>query len=442
MNKTQFVKRLYEEVPALLKGGVLSDDAAQKLKAHYGQVQTGSKMQVALAIFTVVGALCVGLGIILLFAYNWDQFSRLVKTGISMLPLVAAQIFSGLVVWKDKQSAGAREGAAIFNMLAVGASIALISQTYHMPNDFGSFMLTWMLLSLPLIYLLQSGLAALLFLIGITSWAVGEQITGGYSFWFWPLALLIAPYMKQYFVDQSASSRSIWLFWGMSICMTVALGVSLEKVIPGLWIVIYSAFFASLYLAGVLFSDEDTATWQRPMRTFGSLASIILSYILTFKFAWEHIGWEYYRTGARYHMLGQVSDYVLLIVFVTTAVIQLRQVLQSKKYFESTLGALPLLSMACFLLYSLNILPIIPSMFFNLYLFAFSLYCVFYGLQMRRLGIINGGMLILGVLIMTRFMDSSIGILGRAIVFIFLGVCFLTANSILSKKFEGGVQHV
>ena len=224
--------------------------------------------------------------------------------------------------------------------------------------------------------------------------------------------------------------------------MTVALGVSLEKVIPGLWIVIYSAFFASLYLAGVLFSDEETATWQRPMRTFGSLAAIILSYILTFKFPWEHIGWEYHRTGARYHMLGQVSDYVLLIVFVATAVVQLSRVLQSRKYFESILGALPMLSMACFLLYSFNILPIIPSMLFNLYLFGFSLYCVFYGLQLRRLGIINGGMLILGVLIMTRFMDSSIGILGRAIVFILLGVCFLLANSILSKRFEGGIQHV
>ena len=53
---------------------------------------------------------------------------------------------------------------------------------------------------------------------------------------------------------------------------------------------------------------------------------------------------------------------------------------------------------------------------------------LFIGVRERRLGKINGGMLILSVLIVMRFFDMDIGFIAKGIVFIVLGIAFLVAN--------------
>ncbi len=64
-----------------------------------------------------------------------------------------------------------RESAGLFHSLAVGSSIALIGQTYHLPSDTPAFMLTWALLILPLQFLLRSTGALLIYLALIIGWA-------------------------------------------------------------------------------------------------------------------------------------------------------------------------------------------------------------------------------------------------------------------------------
>jgi len=442
MTTPKFIRRLYEELPGLEKAGVIQPEASAKLRAHYGAAPASGGMNLARAVFTAAGALCMGLGVILLFAYNWDAFPRTLKTALSLLPLLAAQVISGRLIFKNRaENTGAREGAAVFHFLAIGAAIALIGQVYHLPSDFSSFMLAWMLLSIPLIYLLDSGLAAILYLAGITAWAAGDQNAGGYPALFWPLALLSAPFLAKRFRTHSDRMSSIWLFWAAALCMTVSLGVSLEKNIPGLWIPAYAAFFAAVYLAGVLAQSENDSAWQRPLRTFGALGILVFSYVLTFKGPWEQVGWHYYREGGKYHAFGIFSDHLLLFVFLTAACLMLARVLARRNFLAASLGALPVIAAACYLLYGLQVTALVPSAVFNLYLLAVSIGCVVYGIGKRSLGTVNGGMLILGVLIMTRFVDSSFGILGRAVVFIFLGACFLGTNAVLSKRFYRETPH-
>jgi hypothetical protein len=47
----------------------------------------------------------------------------------------------------------------------------MISQTYHMPGSLDQFLITWMLLSLPVVYLMRSVTSLLVYLAGITSWS-------------------------------------------------------------------------------------------------------------------------------------------------------------------------------------------------------------------------------------------------------------------------------
>ena len=123
-------------------------------------------------VFGIFGAILVGLGIILLVAHNWDDLSRTTKSFFAFLPLVVGQILCGFVLIKKTDSVAWRESATAFLFFSVGACISLITQIYNIPGNLSSFLLTWMLLCLPLVYLMRSSITSLLYLTGITYYAV------------------------------------------------------------------------------------------------------------------------------------------------------------------------------------------------------------------------------------------------------------------------------
>src|SRR3989338_7494305 len=138
MNKMG-IKWLYQELPELITRGILTQEAADKMRQYYGEVKSIGKMTVMLIILGTIGALLIGLGIILLLAHNWEQLSRLTRAVLSLAPLAIGQALALWVLWKRPQSGAFKEGSATFLSLMVGASIALINQTYNIPGDTGTF---------------------------------------------------------------------------------------------------------------------------------------------------------------------------------------------------------------------------------------------------------------------------------------------------------------
>ena len=182
------------ELPTLLEGGVIDGATAERLRRHY-EAAAGPSRNWALTIFGLLGGTLVGLGVILLLAHNWADLSRAARTALAFAPLVAAQLLAVWILRTGKTSAAWREGVGLFWTLAVGSAIALVAQTYHIPGDAGRFALTWMLLALPIVYLLNATGPALVYLAGITFWAIDAQSNGGQALPFWPLAALILPHV-------------------------------------------------------------------------------------------------------------------------------------------------------------------------------------------------------------------------------------------------------
>ena len=156
MKNARQVRWLYDELPELTAIGVVDGETAAKIRRHYGELSQVPGSKIALTVFTILGSLLVGVGIILLLAHNWENLSRAVRVVLSFLPLLAAQAIAFHVRRKPAPFRGALEGAGLFLSLAIAASIALVGQTYHIYGDLGNFLLTWGLLILPLIYLFRS----------------------------------------------------------------------------------------------------------------------------------------------------------------------------------------------------------------------------------------------------------------------------------------------
>ena len=142
---------LLKELPELVKAKVISEETADRIRAYYRKDENSGTNRLFI-VFGILGAILVGLGIILIVANNWDEFSRSFKTIIAFAPLILGQMVCGWVLVKKSASTAWREGSAAFLFFAGGACIALVGQIYHIPGDTRAFMMTWMLLSLPLVY--------------------------------------------------------------------------------------------------------------------------------------------------------------------------------------------------------------------------------------------------------------------------------------------------
>ncbi|MGE5551098.1 MAG: DUF2157 domain-containing protein [Bacteroidota bacterium] len=184
---------LLQELPTLVAQDVIEAECASRLRGHYEKnVDDGRNW--ALLICGTLGVVLVGLGIILLVAYNWYGLSRPLRTAVSFALLLGAQALAGWVLWRRKDSLPWREGAATFLTLMVAASMALIHQTYAIPADGAAFLLICLLLSLPLTYLFETILTAVIYLGGTLFWAVQTPPINQRALFIWLLGALLVPY--------------------------------------------------------------------------------------------------------------------------------------------------------------------------------------------------------------------------------------------------------
>lgn len=161
---------LLGELPDLVAKNVLDESAAARLRAHYAQAAATQGPGWGMILLAIGGAALVGLGVILIFAHNWENWTPEVRVALSLAPLLLGQLAAlhalrnGSRLWS--------EGAGLFTALAIGASIALIAQTYQFGGDLPRFILTWTLLALPLVYLLDSSAVAAFCWLGVLGWAM------------------------------------------------------------------------------------------------------------------------------------------------------------------------------------------------------------------------------------------------------------------------------
>ncbi|HRK62075.1 MAG TPA: DUF2157 domain-containing protein [Candidatus Omnitrophota bacterium] len=429
MKKTDW---LNQEIGKWVEGRIISTEQAEKISALYPI--SGSSKNTAATLFSILGAICLGLGVILLFAYNWDQLGRSTRTVLAFLPLLASGALGYWVLSKHANSAAKCESIAALFFLSIGATMALISQTYHVSDDYNTFFITWMLAGLPLVYFFNAGVPLIFYLAGITFWIGDCQNRGGHALFYWPLFLLALPKIVEIFKAQGESIRKIWVAWAIVLTQTIALGVSLEKSIPGLWMVIYAFYFGAIEWAGRRLFPHTESFWRNPLNQFGRFGILVLAYLLTFDWPWRETGFLYYRDEGRYHGWASAADYVLFACFGFLALRSWAENLKAKQEELSLLGFFPFLIALIFALNSSRPGFVMPELLFNLLLLAYGIFCVTGGWRKDSLKLVNGGLAVIALILVTRFGDSSWGILTRAFIFIALGAGFLVLNRAFSRK--------
>lgn len=124
------------------------------------------------------GALMVGLGIIALFAANWDMFGREARAAIAVAPVVACGAVAIAASLKGVRARALWEPLGILWCVSVAAATCLVAQTYQVGGSVPGLVLLVALLMLPAIWTTRAVAPTVLWPIlaivwGCVSWDAG-----------------------------------------------------------------------------------------------------------------------------------------------------------------------------------------------------------------------------------------------------------------------------
>jgi len=414
-----------KELQTLIKDEVISSDIADRISQYYDHKQA-TKPNKLFTIFGIFGALLVGSGIILMLAHNWDDFSKITKTFLAFIPLLIGQCIAGYSILRNKTRTW-REASGTFLFFAVGASISLVSQIYNISGDLGSFLQTWIALCLPLIYLLRSHAVALLVILLSTYYAAEVGIwnyRNNHTPWLYIIFILaITPYYWLQVKNNISANTTTIFNWIVPASITVGLGAFMNTS-NELGFVMYITLFAVFYNLGCISKFKELRTLKNGFLIIGSLGTIILLMIYTFKLPWEEFldTWTY--NSQEFYISLTLAVIAILILGFTI----LKKGMKSVNLFQI---AFLVFGIAFFLLSKDTLLPIIIT---NILVFALGITTIKIGSNTFNFGILNYGLLIISILITCRFFDTEMSFIIRGLLFIIVGVGFFLANYMMLKK--------
>jgi len=106
-------------------------------------------------ILSIIGAVCIGLGVILIISSNWSEFPRFIQLVLSiMLPIISLGIWY-YFTYVQSELKILWNAFLLMGGVLIGATIALIWQTYNLDGTVGSLLLMWFILSLPLVFVFK-----------------------------------------------------------------------------------------------------------------------------------------------------------------------------------------------------------------------------------------------------------------------------------------------
>ena len=418
-----------KDIPALIKAGIITPETAEQIKQYYNS-KSGSSSHRLFMVFGILGAILIGLGIILIIAHNWDELSRLTKTILAFLPLLLAQAICVFVLLKKSNNKAWIESATTFLFFAVGACISLIGQIYNIPGNLNSFLLIWMLLCLPLIYVMKSSALALLYIAGITY----NAVEAGYFFYpisepylYWVLLLGVLPQYYFLFRNHPKSNFLTLENWVIPISITIVLG-TLALGASSLMYVAYFSLFGLFYTIGNNRFFKDTALRNNAYRIIGTFGILIMLFISSFKGFWDDL-------KMNHHALGGWLITTEFWVAIGISLLAFYYLYTQQK--NKPLRELPILSP----IFILFIIIFIIGLFFhfavvlvNVVILAISVLAIMEGAKKENLGILNFGLSIITLWIIIRFLNTDINFVIRGFLLMAIGIGFFTANYWMLKK--------
>jgi len=413
--------KIEKELDELVTAKVITPAVQEEIRRYYARDKEAQPNKL-FAIFGVLGSLLTGLGIILILAHNWDDFTRATKTIWAFIPLVVGQLLAAYALLKKKTNAW-KETAAVFLFFAIGSSIALVSQIYNIPGEMSSFLLTWIILAVPLVYLLKSHAAALLHTLFVTIYACNVGYFNDVSPYLYVVLLgLMVPYYWTQVKSKPEDNLTGIFNWLFPLSLLISLGAFMQGG-DNIGFVTYICLFGLFYNIGKLPFFANQKMRKNGYLILGSLGTVITLIIASFEFVWDE--YQYFMTST--------NDLVITLVLGVAALGVIGYLIAKKQLKVFSLFQYSFIVFAG--IYTLiQMGGEIPMVLTNLLVLALGIFAVEMGARKNLFSILNYGLLIITALIACRFFDTNISFVIRGLLFVAIGAGFFGANYFMYKK--------
>lgn len=359
-------------------------------------------------ILVSLGALLIGAGVILFFAYNWDMMSPMTRLAVGFVPVIAGALCGIHTIIREKDARW-REFSAFSCAAGFAVATAVVSQVYHTGGTLFDFTVLMLMAALPLIYIFRAQLLTLVYCHGILYFLMDYDARVDTLDWGVIFTAAVAPWLcYNLFLRQPRGMNTVltrYAVLGPLAYFTFHYSYS------G-WTTFFSAT-CTLYIAGLYYSEkEGTNGFTNPWLILGWLC--FTGSLLWFSFE------PRMSSNINYFWVAVPLILGLFLAYHRQMVLQAVVALTPCLFFFISLSAMGKRDIA----YISNIF------------LAFAAFAAFWqGLKSRSIFMINAGMLQIALLAAFRFFDPRMSMLLRSAVFIALGVAFIGVNIRLGRRF-------
>lgn len=430
MNKQ--IRWLITEIDRWQAEGIVSPEQAGVLRKRYAAEISNTPW--ALLVFASAGSIVIGLGVILLFAYNWEDIPKFGKLALILIAVVGAHA-GGIHLhrcagWRQKLG----EAFCLLGTMFYGAGIWLIAQIYHIDEHYPNGFLLWSIGALLLAWILQSIPHALLATVLLTIWGNCETFDFQQST-FPAVALLAAIIVPLAWRERSALLLAtavagiqvlVWgnlislgnVPWTFSTMLAMAgLTLGLARLLPAcrdgtfakggavLTFFGYTTFLVCAYLLGFHKITADLLDWHRPIRhdSFALLA-YCWSFFTGALIVWALLAWRSLRMKT---IQIQVEDWLCPIGLVYACGISLTGLHEAKWLVAGS---------------------------FNLIFLCIAVRWMWRGCRDSHLRPTVLGSLMLAAVVFARFFDLFDSLAARGLAFLILGGVFFAEAMYYRKQ--------
>ncbi|MEY2546810.1 MAG: hypothetical protein QOG48_1927, partial [Verrucomicrobiota bacterium] len=414
------------ELPALVSSGTITAENSAAIERYYEGAEA-RRTNFGFVILASVGAALVGAGIVLLIAHNWDELSRATRTIIAFLPLLTAQALMAFVLLRRNESRAWRELVAIFDVAAVATAISLVSQTYQIQGTFAEFLRTWLLLSLPIVYLLRTTLGAVAYVIGAIVWLMhrGGFFGGSNSpNFFWVLLLLLVPYFLLRYRRGRDTRETATLAVVLAIAAIFGVGSTTEFARADIGGIAFAGLLTAIYLAGMKFFAQPNGRLH-PLAFIGGIGLGITALVLSFEGMWHmsrSVSW-----GER-TFDGSVALLIELFFPVAAVCLAAWDIVRRRAQFSIPAAALPISAAIAWVIanscgplndrWQSTRCSFEAAAVINVYALWLGIDILARGIRVSSVARANFGLLLIAGLALCRFFDSDLSFVTRGVGFI------------------------
>jgi uncharacterized membrane protein len=418
---------LHRELERWVDEKLVSPEQATHLRQRYPVSMPAFSW--GLIVFATTGALVVGLGVILLLAYNWDGIPKFGKLALIFGAMAGAHAAGLHWLRQDDWRRKLGEAMLVLGTMFFGAAIWLVAQIYNIDEHYPNGFLTWAAGALVLAWVIRSTALGILAVLLVGIWGGCEAVDFNRP-GHWAMLVVVLGVAPLAWRNRSA----------VLLALCVAATQALLLLNLGVWGAGAHLFTASLAFAVLLagaarLSAAVFSGGARVMEGFGYGVFLVCAYLLTFRGATRGLlDWER-APGWRPEFAVAIGWGLFAIAIALWAWVARRALLARELAVERTDWLLPIA-----LLYAFGIAAIgargweqFVAWSFTALLLGLAAWWMWRGCQQSRLGITVLGSVVLTALVAARYFDLFQSMASRGLAFIVLGGLFL-AEALYYRK--------